>query len=1346
MRFRKMLRIVYIILLMTVYAVSAGARQAAPGNDLKFRHYTTEEGLPSNCIRDIVQDRTGFVWFATDGGLVRYDGKRFRTFEPVCCDSCGCGRYAMSLAVYKDNILVGTDKGLQFYDAHTERLTPIIIKDSLDRPVQIEGNVRDVLVDRRGDVWLSIDGNGIFQISNGCTLKQRYEFPECSNYLSMMLEDSAGELWAVSSLGSGLLYRYDRGAGTFRPFSLTIDGRPTDTAALCVWQDNSGRYWLGTWNNGVLCFDARNGHAVRMLSPSQCHGAEHIHSMTSYGDGYMLIGSDGGLWRMNMTTGEYNLYVNDELNPYSISDQFVYPLLTDHEGGVWVGTFYRGLNYIVPGAGRFREWRPSRFVNSVAGHIISALTEDSDGNIWIGSDDGGLSSYSSSTGHFTHYDVPYTQDGTKVNIHSLYAEQGRLWVGSYARGAGYMENGSWHHLSLSDSDRHYSTYAMLRDSRGIMWVSATEWLTRYDPDSGTLKKVRDLGSWISSIAEDTRGRLWISTQGRGVYCYDPRHDEWVNYRPGAAVGSLSHAHANQVKVSRDGKILVATFDGLNVFDSDSRSFSRMALELPVQMIEALAEGDDGLWIATSKGLSCLHPDGRLESYGAADCLIASQFQPGAALESTDGSLYFGSVTGLCAVSPQVSMPPPAAPEIALTGLDVANATVNVGSRWLPVAPNQLDELKLSGSDNSFSLYFSVLSYTNPSRNRIEYRLDGFDREWIEAGEEGRCTYTNLPPGDYTLYVRGVGQGGGPVPTRSLRVTVLPAWYATIWMKILYALLFAGLCGVVINRVIRRRDRLHRREIERMASNKEKEVYRSKLRFFTTVAHEIRTPVSLIIGPLENVTKAAASLGPKVAEDLDTIDRNSHRLLDLVNQLLDFRKVEQTGRFDDFREVELTALVSGVAERFRSTIEHDGGRLEVVLPDAEILATVDREAVIKMVSNLINNARKYTRDMVRVECALTADGSGVMISVTDNGIGISRHNTEKIFRPFYQILETINDSKGGTGLGLSIVKGVVDAHGGTVKVSSTPGKGATFTVTLPLEQAETEIVSVAEQTPVRAVSAGQPEDKEIPAEHPVDSGKRQTLLVADDNEEMRHFIASHFRDNYEVVEVADGEEAMDALGSHDVDLVICDWMMPRLDGLGVLSRIRADERYSHIPVILLTAKTDNVSRIEGTRTGADVYIEKPFSTGYLTASVRNLLNMRALLRRRYAESPTAPLTELAQTEADDNFLQRLEQLIAANCERPDFSVDDVAAQMGMSRSSLYAKIRSVSGMTPRELIQITRLKRAAALLTGSRFTIAEISQKVGFNSASYFTRCFQKQFGMKPSEYTERYSVGCTAEG
>ncbi len=1334
----------FMALAMTVCVVSAGARQTAVNSDLKFRHYTTEEGLPSNCIRDIVQDKTGFVWFATDGGLVRYDGKRFRTFKPIRSGSCECGSYAMSLAVYKDNILVGTDKGLQLYDATTERLTPIILKDSLDRPVQIDGNVRDVLVDRHGDIWISVDGNGICQISNGCTLKQRYEFPECSNYLSMMLEDSAGELWAVSSLGSGLLYRYDPISGSFRPFKLTIDGTPADTAALCIWQDNNGRYWLGTWNNGVLCFDARNGQAVRMLTPTQCPGAEHIHSMTSYGDGYMLIGSDGGLWRMNMATGEYHLYVNDELNPYSLSDQFIYPLLTDREGGVWVGTFYRGLNYMVPGAARFREWRPSRFVNSVAGHIISALAEDTNGNVWIGSDDGGLSSYSATTGHFVHYDVPHTQDGAKVNVHSLYSEPGRLWVGSYSRGAGYLEHGVWHPIPLSDSNSHYSTYAMLRDSRGTMWVSATEWLTRYDSTSNSLKRVRDLGSWISSIAEDTRGRLWISTQGRGVYCYDPVHDEWVNYRPGAAAGSLSHAHANQVKVTRDGKVLVATFDGLNVFDPDSRSFSRMALDLPVQMIEALAEGDDGLWIATSKGLSCLRSDGRLESYGAADCLMASQFQPGAALECKDGSLYFGSVTGLCAINSQLPLPPPATPEIALTGLDIANASVNVGSRWLPVSPNRLDELKLSGSDNSFSLYFSVLSYANPSRNRIEYRLDGFDREWIEAGEEGRCTYTNLPPGDYTLYVRGIGQGG-PVPARSLRVTVLPAWYATIWMKILYGLLVLALCGLVIYWVIRRRDRLHKREIERMAGNKEKEVYRSKLRFFTTVAHEIRTPVSLIIGPLENVTRAASSLGPKVAEDLDTIDRNSHRLLDLVNQLLDFRKVEQTGRFDDFREVELTALVSGVAERFRSTIEHDGGKLEVILPDTEILATVDREAVTKMVSNLINNARKYTRDMVRVECAVTTDGSGVVISVTDNGIGISRHNTEKIFKPFYQILETVNESKGGTGLGLSIVKSVVDAHGGTVKVVSSPGKGATFIVTLPLEQIGMDSIPlISEPVPSLVMPSQQTEDNVVAEEHDADAKVRQTLLVADDHDEMRRFIASHFKDDYEVVEVADGEEAMVALGCHDIDLVICDWMMPRLDGLGVLSRMRADERYSHIPVILLTAKTDNVSKIEGTRTGADAYIEKPFSTGYLAASVRNLLDMRALLRRRYAESPTAPLTELAQTEADDDFLQRLEHLIAENCEQPDFNVDDVAVQMGMSRSSLYAKIRSMSGMTPRELIQLTRLKRAAALLAEGRYTVAEISQKVGFNSASYFTRCFQKQFGIKPSEYTEQSVVGCTA--
>lgn len=403
------------------------------------------------------------------------------------------------------------------------------------------------------------------------------------------------------------------------------------------------------------------------------------------------------------------------------------------------------------------------------------------------------------------------------------------------------------------------------------------------------------------------------------------------------------------------------------------------------------------------------------------------------------------------------------------------------------------------------------------------------------------------------------------------------------------------------------------------------------------------------------------------------------------------------------------------------------RLTVSCPPADVRVDVDPEAVTKLVSNLLNNARKFTKDMIRLECKILPDGKRFMISVEDNGIGITKENRDKIFKPFFQVLDNISEARGGTGLGLSIVKSVVDAHGGEIELDSVPGKGSKFTAIFPVRQ---ENVMPAEETDVVEPDA-EPQDAVVKK---VDGSNRPVLLVVDDNEEMVRFVSSSFDANYEVVTANNGKVALEKMSRHSVSLIICDWMMPVMDGVEFLKRVRGDERFCHVPFVMLTAKTDNMSKIETMKSGADFYLEKPFSTNYLAACVANLLEMRTMLKRKFADMPLEPMTTLASTQVDNEFLTRLQTLIEENFSNPELNVEFLADHIGISRSGLYTKIRSLADVTPNELIQITRLKRAAALLKEGKYRINEVSYMVGFNSSSYFARCFQKQFGMKPGDF------------
>lgn len=534
-------------------------------------------------------------------------------------------------------------------------------------------------------------------------------------------------------------------------------------------------------------------------------------------------------------------------------------------------------------------------------------------------------------------------------------------------------------------------------------------------------------------------------------------------------------------------------------------------------------------------------------------------------------------------------------------------------------------------------------------------------------------------------------------------------------------------GFVIRFIIKRTEKKHTAEINKLNANKEKEVHEAKIKFFTMIAHEIRTPVSLIIGPLEKIMKSPVSLPSTVRDDLNIIDRNSQRLLFLVNQLLDFRKVEQEGMKMKFASQNIHQLLKAVCERFEPFIAQHGARLTVKYPEADFTAIVDSEAVTKLVSNLLTNASKYTKDEVTLTCIVQPEQHTFIIRVTDNGIGISKEEQKKIFHPFYQAM----DNKPGTGIGLSIVKSIVESHNGCIEVESEVNKGSSFIVTLPVEQVQVlpqDTGTSLLNNPTIPEGILQEDLSGSPIKH------KPTMLIVDDNEEMLNFLSSSLTDKYSILTAEDGIEALNKLKENEVTLIVSDWMMPRMDGVEFCKAIRTNQATSHIPFILLTAKTDTNSKIEGMDCGADAYIEKPFSMQYLEACIKNLVDLRNLLRQKFSKMPLVPLNSIANNSMDDKFLTRMNEIIEENFSNPELSVDFLAEKLCISRSGLFAKIKTLANITPNELIQVVRLKKAAILLAENKYRINEICYMVGFNNPSYFSKCFQKQFGMKPGEF------------
>ena len=1301
----------------------------AASTDFWFRHFSVEDGLSSNSVRAIMQDKYGFMWLGTDDGLNRYDGTTIKVYN---LNPQGSNDYISSLYDTTDNIWVGTEDGVYIFDYETESFE--LFKVLTAQGDSIKSNVNHIAEDRDGNLWFSTVGQGIFKYNISKHYLEHYEFKDANGLMASVLIDSENQIWAVTNWGSPTVSKLNKAENKFEPFPITYEAGQYDSNSLVMLEDSEHALWLGTWECGLQKIDRYTGKAITYLHPSEGKGATHIHSLMEYAPHQLLIGSDDGLLLFNTLTCEHQLFTEDETNPYSLSNRFVYPIVKDREGGIWVGTYYGGVNYLSPNTGQFECFAHSRFYNSVNGTVIGRFCEDSYGHIWIASDDGGLSRFAPKDKQFTHYMPDEHRNSLSYhNVHALCMDDDDLWIGTYTGGVNVLntKTGTFRVYTTKGGDLTTldgtSSYAIFRDREKRIWVTSMAGINLYNREEDNFIRVKDLESLTIDIDQDADGNIWFSTQGKGLFKYNPDKKTWKNYVYSNTPGALVNDQVNCVLIDGNGNMWVGTMNGLCKYNAGEDRFEAIPLDIPSRNICGIVEDQHVLWLTTTKGLVRYAPGESCQVFTRSDGLQSEQFLPNAALKASDGKIYVGSVNGFNAFYPYQIKMNKVLPPVVITGLEIFNKEIRIGDKKLPKALNRMAELDLSYKDHVFSLLYASLSYCTPEKNQYAYKLEGFDKDWNYVGSQNKATYTNLPAGTYVFKVKATNNDGiWSNQEASLKITIHPPFYWSTASKILYFIWVCIALTFFIRFLLKRTEKKHTAEINQLNVSKEKEVHEAKIKFFTMIAHEIRTPVSLIIGPLEKIMKSSIPMPAVLRDDLNIIDRNSQRLLFLVNQLLDFRKVEQEGITMRYASQNIRQLLQAVCERFKPFITQHGAHLEVEYPDADFTAMVDSEAITKMISNLLTNASKYTKDKVVLSCIVQPEQHTFVVKVTDNGIGISKEDRKRIFKPFFQAM----DNKPGTGIGLSIVKSIVESHNGCIEVESEINKGSSFIVTLPIEQVGAEV----QEGETGVLNPAIPEDILSETLPVVSSKNKPLMLIVDDNEEMLNFLSSSFSAQYSILTAEDGMEALEKLKEHEVTLIVSDWMMPRMDGVEFCKALRADQSISHIPFILLTAKTDTNSKIEGMDCGADAYIEKPFSVQYLEACIKNLLDLRNLLRQKFSKMPMVPLNSIASNSLDNKFLTRINEIIEQNFSEPELTIDFLAEQLGISRSSLFAKIKTLANVTPNELIQIVRLKKAAALLAENKYRINEICYMVGFNSPSYFAKCFQKQFGIKPGEF------------
>ncbi len=1347
-------------MLSLLFLLSIPWKGNAQSENYRFEHLSVQQGLSQNSVWSILQDREGFMWFGTQDGLNKYDGYTFTVFKPDPRDPEHTLHHNMISDIHEDRKgrLWVTTLGGGFYqvDKHTGNVTHQSIGPNNARSWNAFASIYE---DQQGLLWIS-GAEGVASFDPETKQFTLYTAPdERAPLFTAVTEDAAGRFWASSRSG---VYQLDRNSGKFTPVALdsSFAQKPVHSS---LYLDKEGMLWVDTGGEGLFYMDTRDKplHFTRYNPGGIVNKRIRFNCIYEDNSGYLWLSGSQGLQRIDKQTDEVLNFQSNPSQPGSLSHNNVTAVYQDRTGTLWIGTD-NGVNKIKAHAKKFHTYQIIPALPSVVldQNNIGTLLEDHTGKIWMGSAgssffgnfQNGLFQLDPKTKHIKHFPAdPSNPDSLASNqVWSLYEDQKkRLWVGTQEA------------LHLLDSTTgKFSRYPSVvpveyieEDIFGKLWMGTwrsdrDEFLASFDPDKEAFKYytydpkdttgLKDKNMW--DIVASRSGDIWIALSGGGIARLDQQTGKFTSYlnNPSAAQGHLNDKDVRALYEDEKGVIWAGTNQGgLHRFDSLTNTFTYFTMQdgLPSNHVVSIIGDDNGnLWLGTNKGLSNFNPDTKtFRNFDISDGLPANEFRIGS-VYSRNGRLMFGTVNGFVIFHPDSIKDNPVVPPVYITGFQVLEKSRNVPTK----------QVELPYDENFLSFEFVALNYDTPEKNQYAYKMEGLDKDWVYSGTRRFASYPDLDPGKYVFRVKGSNNDGvWNEQGASLQLTILPPFWQTWWAYSLYGMLALGFLYSLRQYTVKRERLKHALKLQTLEAEKMHEIDHMKSRFFANISHEFRTPITLILGPLKALYEGTYIGDQKTVFGL--MMRNSQRLLRLINQLLDISKLEAGKMQLQVVETDLVVFLRHVASSYESLAADKKIRYFFYPEMPELMVLVDQEKMEKIVHNLLSNAFKFTAEGGEVILYLKTEANQwAVISVKDTGTGIPQDELEKVFDRFYQVGSSQTRAQEGSGLGMALSKELTELHHGRITVESMEGKGTTFTVRLPLGKAHLSREAIRDQRDIEESKLS--DVLQIPDELSVAATEIEALtaaatstmvLVVEDNADMRQYIRNTLGDHYQIKEAKNGREGIGIAMEHLPDLIISDVMMPEMDGYALCEKIKTDELTSHIPVILLTAKADRKSKLAGLEIGADDYLAKPFDAEELLLIVRNRIEERRKLQERFSREITLQPRAITITSVDEQFLQRVMQIMEEHMADAGFGVEALGLEVGMSRMQLFRKLKALTNHAPGDFIRLMRLKRAAALLTQGAGNIAEVAFQVGFQDPSYFTKSFQKQFGQTPSEYIVR---------
>lgn len=1359
--------IIYLFLIFFLFDYSSA-------DNLVFEHITIENGLPNNTVYDIMQDTLGFIWFATRDGLVKYDGFDFKKYTSQQEDSTSLS-HDNTYCIYEDKertLWIGTyDHGLNRFNRNSESFTRFIHDKDNENSIS-DDRIQRIYEDSHNIIWIATYGGGLNIYNRNTGTFEHFFHSEkdtnsiSSNFILDLFEDRCDDIWIGTVNG---LNKFNRESKSFYKYFHKV-GNPNSISSnriYSIYEDKNGTLWIGTLD-GLNSFNRETNKAIRYKhDPNNPQSLSHNRISCISEDSYdnLWIGTlGGGLNKFNTTQNIFERYNLKSFTVDKYGGNYIHKIYEDRSNVIWMGTASNGIKKIDRSLGRIKHLNhnPDN-PNSLAHDWALSVCETSDNLVWIGSANGILTRYNSINKNFKHYklNIPANLNGIKTindivekennilylatssglkefnrdsrkiiepnklilkqlaekNIseitHLSKGDNGELWIGTNQNGLiKFNEKNKiiTHYLNSVDSVNSLSNntiFCIYHDSFGNVWIGTNRGLNIYQPESDDFKRFL-IDTSITSIFEDKNNKIWIGTFIGGICVYDNETDKFVNY-------------------SKD------------YWFSDKTVYS-------------ILDDDFGnLWLAMDFGILKINiKNNQNRLYSREDGLSYYRFNNNAVCRGNDGTFYFGSYQGMNIFHPAELEVDSITPGIIFTDLKVSQESVPFGvDHPLKSHINIAEEVNLSYWQNDINIKYSSVYYSQPYRNKYAYLLENWDKDWHFVDNNRNAIYSNLSPGEYIFKVKAANKDGvWNEQPKELKITIFPPFWKTWWAYSLYFLFLLGIYFTVRKYELNRLRLKHDLEMKDAETNKLMELDQLKSRFFVNISHEFRTPLTLILGNLDKLSNH--TLTAELKNQYEIITRNAKRLLRLVNQLLDFSKIDAGKMKLQVCQHDIIKLIKPIVLSFQSFAEKQQKKLVLKSESKEIIGYFDHDKIEKILYNLLSNAFKFTgkNDQITVEILQSGNiefyknNKCLHLIVEDNGVGIKQDDLDKIFEAFGQLNDKKNNMNEGTGIGLALTKELVEIHRGRISVQSEFGKYTRFEVTIPIDKnyySENEIT-------FKSIDETENENKDILeiSENQILDRSNQTgeelslLLIVEDDQELRAFIKSELISEYKIIEAENGDEGFEKATDSIPDIIISDVMMPIMDGFEFAKKIKKDITTNHIPIILLTARVSDESKIEGLETGADDFLAKPFKSTELKIKLKNMINHQNRMHEKFRREFLLKPGKMKFKSPNEQFIKNITEIIESNLSKLDFSIEELSRQINMSRIHLYRKTKAITGQTCIDFVRSYKLRRAAQLLIRDEYTISEICFMTGFNEPSNFAKVFKKQFGKSPSNYLKDY--------